>query len=221
MKNLWLYIKEEAKKEKCTFTFPLVTAYILSKQSLVDAIATILASKLKDSFINQPKLDAILSELAANDTNYRDAFESDLIAAFKQDFASKFYHEVLLFSRGYLALQAYRLAHRAYYLGHRTFSLWLKDRVTEIFNVDIHPACKIGKRVVLDHAHGLVIGETAKIGNDVTLFHNVTIGSTGKQNGQRHPTIKDNVIIGTGATLIGNITISHSIRANELVLKHY
>lgn len=126
----------------------------------------------------------------------------------------------LLYYKGYKALQAHRLAHGFWEAGARDLAYWLQSRCAEVFAVDIHPAARIGVGVMIDHATGIVIGETSVIGDNVSMLHSVTLGGTGKTGGDRHPKIGDGVLIGAGAKVLGNITIGHSSRiaAGSVVL---
>jgi len=122
------------------------------------------------------------------------------------------------------ALRYYRLAHKHYEKQNFFFARYLSQRARRLTGIEIHPGAKIGKRCFFDHGMGIVIGETAVIGNDVLIYHNVTLGSNGKENekGQkRHPTIGNNVMIGTGAKILGNITIGNNVKigANAVVTK--
>jgi serine O-acetyltransferase len=138
-----------------------------------------------------------------------------------QDPACESYSQALLYFKGYHAIQVQRIAHSLWHAGRRVMSLALQSRASEVLAVDIHPAAKIGKGVLLDHGTGVVIGETAEVGNNVSILQNVTLGGTGKQHGDRHPKVSDNVLIGANATILGNIRIGKGaqVAAGSLVLK--
>ncbi|CAN1822074.1 Probable serine acetyltransferase 2 [Linum perenne] len=122
---------------------------------------------------------------------------------------------------GYHSLQSYRVAHVLWNTGHKVLALALQSRISEVFGVDIHPAAKIGEGILLDHGTGVVIGETAVVGNRVSLMHGVTLGGTGKENGDRHPKVGDGALLGACVTVLGNIKIGEGamIASGSLVLK--
>ena len=145
----------------------------------------------------------------------------DLIAFYERDPACHWFYQPFLFYKGFIALQAHRIGNALYNNGDIDFSLYLQMRVSEVFSIDIHPGATIGKGIMFDHAHNLVIGETAKVGDSVSILHSVTLGGTGKVRGDRHPKIGNNVLIGAGAKILGNISIGECSRvaAGSLVLK--
>ena len=148
-------------------------------------------------------------------------FYSDIRAAQKRDPAAKSFIEVLLLYQGLHALVAYRIGH-AFYKMHLFFlARWLSQMARWATGIEIHPGAKIGKRFFIDHGMGVVVGETAIIGDDVLLYQGVTLGGTGIEQGKRHPTVGNNVVIGTGAKVLGNITIGDNsyIGANAVVIK--
>ncbi|KAL2956288.1 hypothetical protein AAZX31_18G077000 [Glycine max] len=149
------------------------------------------------------------------------AVKDDLIAVKERDPACISYVHCLLNFKGFLACQAHRIAHKLWLQGRKVLALLIQNRVSEVFAVDIHPGAKIGRGILLDHATGLVVGETAVIGNNVSILHNVTLGGTGKASGDRHPKIGDGVLIGAGTCILGNIKIGDGakIGACSVVLK--
>jgi serine O-acetyltransferase len=126
----------------------------------------------------------------------------------------------ILFFKGYQAVQAYRIGHWLWGQGRKDLAYFVQMRVSEVFGVDIHPAAKVGKGLMIDHAHSIVIGETAVVGDNVSMLHSVTLGGTGKEDGDRHPKIGNGVLIGAGAKVLGNITIGNCSRiaAGSVVL---
>ena len=168
--------------------------------------------------------EQILREIA--DEAYRsapelgDAARKDLIAVYERDPATHRLIQPILFFKGYQALQAYRMANWLWTHGRRDLAFFVQMRCSECFGVDIHPAAKIGTGVMIDHAHSIVIGETATVGNDVSMLHSVTLGGTGKEDGDRHPKIGNGVMIGAGAKVLGNILIGDRSRiaAGSVVL---
>jgi len=148
-------------------------------------------------------------------------FFSDIRAAQKRDPAAKSFIEVLLLYQGLHALVVYRIGH-AFYKMHLFFlARWLSQMARWATGIEIHPGARIGKRFFIDHGMGVVVGETAIIGDDVLLYQGVTLGGTGIEQGKRHPTVGNNVVVGTGAKVLGNITIGDNsyIGANAVVVK--
>jgi serine O-acetyltransferase len=127
----------------------------------------------------------------------------------------------LLYFKGFIGIQAYRVAHWLWNGGRRDLAMFIQMRVSQLFSMDINPAARIGRGLMIDHAHAMVIGETAVVGDDVSLLHSVTLGGTGKEGGDRHPKIGDGVLIGAGAKVLGNIRVGNCSRiaAGSVVLK--
>jgi serine O-acetyltransferase len=148
-------------------------------------------------------------------------FYSDIKAAQKRDPAAKSFVEVILLYPGLHALIFYRVAHVFYKLHLFFLARFLSQFVRLFTGIEIHPGAKIGKRFFIDHGFGVVIGETAVIGNDVLLYQGSTLGGTGIVKGKRHPTVGNNVVIGAGAKVLGNINIGDNsyIGANAVVIK--
>ena len=148
-------------------------------------------------------------------------FYSDIRAAQKRDPAAKSFIEVLLLYQGLHALVAYRIGHAFYKMRLFFLARWLSQMARWATGIEIHPGARIGKRFFIDHGMGVVVGETAIIGDDVLLYQGVTLGGTGIEQGKRHPTIGNNVVVGTGAKVLGNITIGDNsyIGANAVVIK--
>ena len=127
----------------------------------------------------------------------------------------------VLYFKGFQAMQAYRLAHYLWKEGRKDLSYFIQMRCSEVYGIDIHPGARIGRGIMIDHAHSIVIGETAVVGDNVSMLHSVTLGGTGKEEEIRHPTIEDGVLIGAGAKVLGNIRVGHCSRvaAGSVVLK--
>jgi serine O-acetyltransferase len=157
--------------------------------------------------IRQAYADALEEEPTLGDT-----FRVDVVATFDRDPATDRFIEPVLYYKGFHAIQTHRLAHWLWNKGRKDFAYYLQSRASAVFQCDIHPAARVGRGIFLDHATGLVVGETAVIGNDVSILHDVTLGGTGKDHGDRHPKIADGVLIGAGAKIIGNIEIGHCAR---------
>jgi len=165
-------------------------------------------------------LREIADEAFADDPALGQAARADLMAVFDRDPACHRYLQPLLFFKGYQAVQAYRVGHWLWQSGHRDLAYFVQMRVSEHFGVDIHPAARVGKGLMIDHAHSIVIGETAVVGDNVSMLHSVTLGGTGKEDGDRHPKIGNGVLIGAGAKVLGNIHVGYCSRiaAGSVVL---
>ncbi|TKY47007.1 Serine acetyltransferase 3 [Spatholobus suberectus] len=223
--DLWLKIQEEARLD--VDQEPILCSYyfssILSHKSLESALANHLSTNLSSlSLPSSTLFDLFVGVL--NDGDGGDiigAVKDDLIAVKERDPACISYVHCLLNFKGFLACQAHRIAHKLWLQGRKVLALLIQNRVSEVFAVDIHPGAKIGRGILLDHATGLVVGETAVIGNNVSILHNVTLGGTGKACGDRHPKIGDGVLIGAGTCILGNIKIGDGakIGAGSVVLK--
>jgi serine O-acetyltransferase len=145
----------------------------------------------------------------------------DLTAVVERDPAARGTAQPFLYYKGFHALEAYRVAHWLWSNGRNALALHLQNRISEVFAVDIHPAARIGKGILIDHATSVIIGETAVVGDDVSMLHEVTLGGTGKESGDRHPKVGNGVLIGAGAKILGNIIIGEGskIAAGSVVLK--
>ena len=150
-----------------------------------------------------------------------DAFRADIVATVDRDPATNRFIEPVLYFKGFHAIQTHRLAHWLWSKGRKDFAYYLQSRSSAVFQTDINPAARIGRGIFLDHATGLVVGETAVIEDDVSILHGVTLGGTGKEDEDRHPKIRHGVLIGAGAKILGNIEIGHCARiaAGSVVLK--
>jgi serine O-acetyltransferase len=199
----------------------LLNAVVLSHQDLGEALSYQLARKLGDQELRAMSLRELATGAYAADPSLVATAELDLKAVFERDPACKGYVQPFLFFKGYQALQTQRVAHWLWNQGREIIALYLQSRMSEIFQVDIHPATRIGSGVFIDHGTGIVIGETAVIGDDVSLLQGVTLGGTGKERGDRHPKLGRGVLVGANATVLGNITIGDyaKIASGSVVLK--
>ncbi|KAJ4828684.1 Serine acetyltransferase 3, mitochondrial [Turnera subulata] len=219
----WVRMKEEARLD--VDQEPILSSYyytsILSQRSLGGALANHLAIKLGNSSLPSSTLSDIFAGVLEESPEIVRAVEDDLRAVKERDPACISYVHCFLNFKGFLACQAHRVAHKLWTQGRQVLALLIQNRVSEVFAVDIHPGAKIGHGILLDHATGLVVGETAVIGNNVSILHNVTLGGTGKASGDRHPKIGDGVLIGAGTCILGNIKIGEGakIGAGSVVLK--
>jgi serine O-acetyltransferase len=199
----------------------LLDAVILCHGTLGDALSFQLARKLGDAVIPPISLREIHQEAQGADPSIVAKAEADMRAVFERDPACKGYLQPFLFFKGFMALQAHRLGHWLWTEGRETLAFYLQSRTSELFQVDIHPAARVGSGVFMDHATGVVIGETAVVGDDVSLLHGVTLGGTGADRGDRHPKIGKGVLLGAGAKVLGNIEIGDyaKIASGSVVLK--
>lgn len=195
---------------------------VLSHPSLEAALAAHLSAKLciQGALPQDALRDILAGALAAHPEATRHT-RADLLAARDRDPACAKMVHCFLYYKGFLALQAHRAAHALWSEGRRPPALLLQSRASEVFGVDIHPGARIGGGILLDHATGVVIGETAVIGDDVSILHGVTLGGTGKICGDRHPKVGDGVLIGAGASVLGNVRIGAGakIGAGAVVLR--
>ena len=195
-------------------------ASVLNHETLESAIVHRVAARLDHQDVAGDLIRQTYLEAIARDPSIGEAFRADLLAVADRDPACLRFIEPLLYFKGFHALQCHRLAHALWKAGRRDFALWLQSRASEVFQTDINPAARIGKGVFLDHATGLVVGQTCVIEDDVSILHGVTLGGTGKERGDRHPKIRRGVLIGAGAKVIGNIEVGYCARiaAGSVVL---
>jgi serine O-acetyltransferase len=198
----------------------LVHSSLLHHPSFERALAFRFSLKLASGEMSEQILREIADEAYDADADLGAAARADLTAVFDRDPACTRFIQPMLFFKGYQAVQAYRIGHWLWGQGRRDMAYFVQMRVSEVFGVDIHPAARIGRGIMIDHAHSIVVGETAVIGDNVSMLHSVTLGGTGKEDGDRHPKIGNGVLIGAGAKVLGNITIGHCTRiaAGSVVL---
>lgn len=219
----WQCIRQEAQQqaEKEPILASFLHATILNHQRLEDALSFHLANKLDSPTASAMLIREVAKEAMAKDPSIVEAVVADILAVDERDSACCSLATPFLYFKGFHALQAYRIAHWLWTNNRRSLALFLQNRISEVFDVDIHPAAKIGKGLLIDHATGLVIGETAVVGDNVSIMQSVTLGGTGKEAGDRHPKVKDGVLIAAGAKILGNIEIGEGakIAAGSVVLK--
>lgn len=220
---IWNQLREEAEKtaasEKLLSSF--LEEVILSQTSLERAISFHLAQKLDCQNIPAITLFDLFLQIAREDSVFQDAIRTDLKAISDRDPASNGILAPFLYFKGFHSLTAYRFAHHLWESDRTCLALFLQSLISEQFGVDIHPAARIGKGILIDHATCLVIGETAVVGNNVSILHDVTLGGTGKEKGDRHPKVSAGVLIGAGAKILGNVKIGigAKIGAGSVVLE--
>ncbi len=219
---VWSRIREEA--EAAVRDEPLlgslIHAGLLHHPTMERALAYRFSLKLASGEMSEQILREIADEAYAMDGSLGQAARADLVAVYERDPACHRFLQPMLFFKGYQAVQAYRVGHWLWTQGRRDMAYFVQMRVSEVFGVDIHPNARVGKGIMIDHAHSIVIGETAVVGDNVSMLHSVTLGGTGKEDGDRHPKIGDGVLIGAGAKVLGNIRVGANSRiaAGSVVL---
>jgi serine O-acetyltransferase len=219
---VWAKIRDEAEAivrhepEIGTFVF----SSILHHDTLEDAVTHRVAERLDHADVSAELIRKAYKDALEADPKIGEAFRADIVAVFDRDPATDRFVEPVLYYKGFHAIQTHRLAHWMWGQGRKDFAYYLQSRSSAVFQCDVHPAARIGRGIFLDHATGLVVGETAVIGDNVSMLHDVTLGGTGKDHGDRHPKIADGVLIGAGAKIIGNIEVGHCARvaAGSVVL---
>jgi serine O-acetyltransferase len=199
----------------------LVHSSLLHHASMERALAYRFSLKLASGEMSEQILREIADEAFASDPDLGQAARADLVAVYDRDPACHRFLQPILYFKGYQAVQAYRVGHWLWQAGRIDLAYFVQMRVSEVFGVDIHPAATMGRGIMIDHAHSIVIGETAVVGDNVSMLHSVTLGGTGKEDGVRHPRIGNGVLIGAGAKVLGNIEIGHCSRiaAGSVVLQ--
>ena len=182
-------------------------ASILNHTSFAGALSFHIAAKLDCDSVPAMLIRDVFNEAFASDDSIVNAAARDICAHFERDPACDHYGMPFLYFKGFQAIQAYRIAHWLWLQGRESLALFLQNRIASVFDVDIHPAAVIGSGVMVDHATGLVIGETAVVGNNVSMLHSVTLGGCGSGQGPRHPRICDGVLISAGAKVLGPIVV--------------
>jgi serine O-acetyltransferase len=199
----------------------MLSATILAHDDLGRALSYQLARKLGDQELRAMSAREVAENAYAADPSILIKVEADLRAVFERDPACKGYLQPFLFFKGFQALQTHRVAHWLWTQGRETLAFYLQSRSSELFQVDIHPAAQIGAGVFLDHGTGITIGETAVIGDDVSMLHGVTLGGTSAEGGDRHPKIGRGVLLGAGGDLgvVADSYVADHLRAGSVVLK--
>lgn len=221
--ELWTTIKREISdlvmQEPQMGTF--YSRRILQHDSLATALSDLLANKLMTVDIPYTALKSVFDEAYLRDPGILQQTENDLLATRQRDPAVRYYSTALLYFKGFQALQSWRVAHWLWLQERHGMALWLQSQISEVFTVDIHPAARIGSGILVDHATGIVIGETCVLEDNISILQGVTLGGTGKETGDRHPKIQCGVLLGTGAIVIGNVTIGKGakVAAGSVVLK--
>lgn len=220
---IWGRVRDEAEDivQREPALAGLVITNVLNIDRLENAISHRLAQRLHHEDVGGDIIRQTFAGVLEDDPSLGEAFRADLAAILDRDPACSRYIEPILYFKGFQALQTHRFAHWLWCNGSRDFALYLQSQSSRVFGVDIHPAASIGKGILLDHATGIVIGETAVVGDNCSLLHTVTLGGSGKVGGDRHPKIGRGVMIGAGSKILGNIRVGDCARiaAGSVVLK--
>ncbi|GAB1256125.1 serine O-acetyltransferase [Aurantivibrio plasticivorans] len=210
----------QADREPILASF--IHATILNHKTLETALSFHLANKLDSPTVSAMLIREVIQEALEADRSIGEAVRADLIAMKTRDPTVTGLSVPFLFYKGFHALQAYRVAHWLWQNSRKSLALFLQNQISVVFGVDIHPAASIGCGIMLDHATGIVIGETAVVEDNVSLMQSVTLGGTGKECGDRHPKVRRGVLISAGAKVLGNIEIGEGakIGAGSVVLKN-
>lgn len=219
---IWSTVREEA--EDAVSRDPLLAAFlyatILNHHSLEEAVTHRIAERLDHQDVPADLIRQTFESMLAAEPEFAAAIRTDMQAYYDRDPACVRYLQPVLYFKGFHAIQTHRLAHWLWRGGRKDFALYLQSRSSSVFQTDIHPAATIGRGIFIDHATGVVIGETASVGDDVSMLHGVTLGGTGKEGGDRHPKVQRGVLIGAGAKILGNIEVGccAKIAAGSVVL---
>lgn len=220
---VWQSIRDEtrAHAEREPILASFLHATILNHETLEAALSFHLASKLDSPTVSAMLIREMIQEALDSDPAIGRAVRCDLEAIKVRDPAVTSLGVPFLFYKGFHALEAYRVAHWLWRENRRSLALFLQNLISVVFGVDIHPAAKVGRGIMLDHATGIVIGETAVVEDNVSIMQSVTLGGTGKESGDRHPKVRAGVLISAGAKVLGNIEIGRcaKIAAGSVVLK--
>lgn len=221
--ELWQQIYREATEvlTEEPVLAPYLNRCIIRHSNFDAALGCVLCNQVATPHLQADVINQIIRQAMRDDPSIREAAMADLSAHYDRDPAAVGHLTAFLYFKGYHALQVYRIAHWLWQQGRKALALHLQARGSQVYDVDIHPAATIGKGIMIDHASGVVIGETAVVEDDVSMLHGVTLGGTGKQCGDRHPKVRRGVLIGAGAKILGNIEIGEGakIGAGSLVLE--
>jgi serine O-acetyltransferase len=220
---LWQSIREEvagdAEREPILASF--LHATVLNHKSLEDALGFLLAGKLECSVLPAMLVRELIADAVEAKPSIGKSVRADIRAIRDRDPAAKRFSEPFLYYKGFHALQTHRVAHWLWHEGRGALALFLQNQTSEVFGVDIHPAARVGNGILIDHATSVVIGETAVIEDNVSILHEVTLGGTGKAEGERHPKVRHGVLIGAGAKILGNVEVGRGAKvgAGSVVLE--
>ena len=219
---LWGRLRSEAEEayDRAPMLAPLFLDSIINQPNFESAVFHRVGTRLKNDVISLPLILRAFQQALDADPDLSTALRADITAVYDRDPACERFIEPFLYFKGFHAIEAYRLTHWLWHNGNRDFALYLQSRASEVFQTDIHPAARFGRGIFLDHATGLVVGQTAVIEDNVSMLQDVTLGGTGKEAGDRHPKVRRGAMIGAGAKILGNIEIGENARvaAGSVVL---
>ena len=222
MSEIWGKLREEASKIASTerILSKIITEYVLERKSFADALSWRISSRLATGSVPANDLKELLFSSFEKSDSIIDKIESDLIAVKERDPACEDFISPFLYFKGFQALCAYRASNYLWNVNRKDIALYLQSLISIVYSVDIHPAATIGEGILLDHATSFVAGETTVIEDNVSILHEVTLGGTGKEGGDRHPKIRSGVLIGAGAKILGNVEVGQGARvgASSVVL---
>ena len=220
---VWKALREEAEVivENDPSLAGFIYANVLNKKNLEEVVVHRICERLHQSDFSGNTIRAAFMAMQKDQPDWQEIVRVDIAAYYDRDPACNRFIEPILYFKGFHAVQTHRLANWLWKQGRKDFALYLQSRSSEVFQCDINPSAEFGRGIFIDHATGLVVGATAKVGNDVSILHGVTLGGTGKEDGDRHPKVADGVLIGAGAKILGNISVGSCSRvaAGSLVLK--
>ena len=219
---VWAHLRREAEEivQREAELAAFVMSTVLNHDSLEAAVVHRIAARLDHEVMPAELIAQTFEAAVTEEPSIGEAFRADLAAVADRDPVCLRFIEPLLYFKGFHAIQTHRLAHWLWGKGRQDFALYLQSRSSEVFQTDIHPAARIGKGIFLDHATGLVVGATAVVEDNVSMLQDVTLGGTGKERGDRHPKIRQGVLISAGAKILGNIEVGQCARvaAGSVVL---
>lgn len=222
-RGFWAAMRREAeaKAEEEPILGSYFHATILNHMNFRSALSFRLASKLDNPMLPTMLIRDVIDEAISDDESILDCALTDILATYDRDPACQDLSTPFLFLKGFHALQAHRIAHWLWHQDRHTLALFFQSQISVGLDVDIHPAAKMGRGILVDHATGIVIGETAVVDDDVSILHAVTLGGTGKETGDRHPKVRHGVLLGAGCKVIGNIEIGTGAKvgAGSVVLE--
>jgi serine O-acetyltransferase len=220
---LWQTIREEVAADvQCE---PVLASFlhatVLNHKGLEDALGFLLAGKLECSVLPAMLVRELIADAVEASPGIGQSMRADIRAIRDRDPAAKRFSEPFLYFKGFHALQTHRVAHWLWREGREELALFLQSRTSEVFGVDMHPAARVGNGILIDHATSVVVGETAVIEDNVSILHEVTLGGTGKAEGDRHPKVRHGVLIGAGAKILGNVEVGRGAKvgAGSVVLE--
>ncbi len=221
---IWSQVRKEA--EIAVAGEPTLAGFIystiLNHDKLDEVIIHRLSQRMHHADISSDVLRQTFETVFKDNPDLSEVIRVDLAAVYDRDPACNRLIEPILYYKGFHALEVFRVANALWKSGHQDLALYLQSQASRVFAVDIHPAADIGRGIMIDHATGVVVGETAAIGDNSSILHNVTLGGSGKESGDRHPKIGCNVMIGAGAKVLGNIFVGDCARiaSGSVVLKN-